>query len=113
MRKSFNTCKLAMTAAFVTLSYCLGESGSGNRNRNAHVAITKEVLRIMAYLNVKLSLQIRAKLTEERLLQVCVFCVCVCVLGSLAPAPGLNIRGAAAEKTGCMGPCTQPACGAA
>ncbi len=26
---------------------------------------------------------------------------------------GLNIRGAAAEKTGCMGPCTQPACGAA
>lgn len=34
-------------------------------------------------------------------------------LGSLTPAPGLNIRGAAAEKTGCMGPCTQPACGAA
>lgn len=34
-------------------------------------------------------------------------------LGSLTPAPGLNITGAAAEKTGCMGPCTQPACGAA
>lgn len=37
----------------------------------------------------------------------------VSALGSLTPAPGLNIRGAAAEKTGCMGPCTQPACGAA
>lgn len=34
-------------------------------------------------------------------------------LGSLTPAPGLNITGAAAEKTGCMGLCTQPACGAA
>lgn len=34
-------------------------------------------------------------------------------LGSLTSAPGMNIRGAAAEKTGCMGPCTQPACGAA
>lgn len=33
--------------------------------------------------------------------------------GSLTPAQGLNIRETAAEKTGCMGPCTQPACGAA
>lgn len=39
--------------------------------------------------------------------------LCVSTLGSLTSAPGMNIREAAAEKTGCMGPCTQPACGAA
>lgn len=67
----------------------------------------------MAYLNGKLfSMHLLANLDKTDRLQ-CSKCVFVCVLGGLAPAPGLNIRGAAAEKTGCMGPCTQPACGAA
>lgn len=82
---------------FLPCALCLSEGRSENLNSIVTVTITKDLLRTLAYLNefwVQCSLSLSA-------------------LGSLTPAPGLNIRRAAAEKTGCMGPCTQPACGAA
>lgn len=84
-------------------------------NGIAHVTITKEVLRIVAYLNEEVFFFVmhllvkQCRTATER--KAAVFSLSA--LGSLTPAPGLNITGAAAEKTGCMGPCTQPACGAA
>lgn len=103
------------------LSYCVHlclSERSKNLNSNAHVAITKEVLRTVAYLNEDFSpllfaVHLLAKAKCDREKECSVLSLSLSSLGGLTPAPGLNITGVAAEKTGCMGPCTQPACGAA
>lgn len=128
--ESWNTCKSATSRVFLTLSYCAhyvsARGGSGNLNGIVHVTITKEALRIVAYSNEEpfflsffspspplcISLQSSAGVQQRDRMR-CSLSLCVSTLGSLTSAPGMNIREVAAEKTGCMGPCTQPACGAA
>lgn len=123
-----NTCKPTRRHVFPTLSHCaccVSERRAENLGGSAHVTITKEVLRIATYSNEDMSLFFcRASLCSRTEVQQRKDAapplnlpptptLSLSALGSLTSAPGMNIREAAAEKTGCMGPCTQPACGAA